>query len=103
MRGLETNLLFKIFLTSFESSCEELGERIGVGAFNTRGPGLMRFVAEEDVAVVGGDGASETALVHLGTLKPKLDVVIFGNSDGGEVLRRSGGGHRERRRSLLTV
>lgn len=63
----------------------------------------MRFVAEEDVAVVGGDGASEIALVHLGTLKPKLDVVIFGRkSDGGEVLRRSGGGHRERWRSLLT-
>lgn len=85
-RKHKTYLDRDIVLAGLESRGEELGERIGLGAFNARGPGLGALVAEEHVAVVCIDGAGELGLEHL---RPLESVLLFVRRQGGEVI----GGH----------
>ncbi len=71
LADLEGNFI----LASFESRGEELGEWIGVGAFDARWPGLGALVAEENVAVVGTDCSGEILREHLRPLESILGVV----------------------------
>lgn len=82
-----------VILASLDSRREELRERIGVGALDTRGPGLGALVAEEHVSVVRANGASEVLLVHLRPPEPVLLVlvVVMAVGRGREVVGGHGG------------
>jgi len=75
----------QVVLAGFEGGGDALGEGIGVGGLDARGPGQVTLVAEEHVAVVGVDGAGEVFREHFRPIEA-VDGVV-----GGGVL----GGHRE--------
>ena len=82
------NLERDIILARFDSGREELREKVGIRRFEMRGPGLRSFVAEKYMAIIGGDGAGEVALIHLLTME-SIGVVVGGAGKGGKVI----GGH----------
>jgi hypothetical protein len=82
-----------IILASLESRIEKLRERIGLGALDTRRPGLGALVTEEHVAVVRANGAGQALLVHLRPPESVLlfVVVVVAVAEGREVVGGHGG------------
>lgn len=86
-----TDLDGELILAGFESTGEELGERIGLSTLDARDPGLRALVAKEHVAFVGVDGAGQVALVHL--LSPEAELLIFVGHDRNVDGIRGSSGH----------